>query len=83
MQEDNVRSICLTEIKGRSYLTVVGVDGVIDKEAWHHMPQDVPGVTTFPIQIKGDGNCLAGVGSYLAYGSEEYCMDVCQVTHTN
>ena len=82
IQVSTASNIVFAEVSVREDLTVAGLKAMIDANALDLMPDDLPsnvctqGVTSFPIVIDGDGNCLAKVGSLLLYGCETYHTEV-------
>jgi hypothetical protein len=72
----------LGEVTLQSDLSITNLKKGIDEYAYALMPPDLPtsvnthGRPSFPIIVNGDGNCLARVGSILAYSCETHHADI-------
>ena len=79
VQVEMASNITVSELCPRNDLNVTGLAVSADRHALRIMPTDVPMIDTgimLPIVIDGDGNCLARVGSLIAFGTSQFHMDI-------
>ena len=77
-QINTLNNISLPNINIQTNLSIVGQKASVDAHALSLLPNDIPNLPTpaFPIEILGDGNCLARCGSIYAYGVSCYHLDI-------
>jgi hypothetical protein len=70
------------DVKFKRDLSITSIKAAIDEKAYSLMPDDLPnsvhahGRPSFPVTVKGDGNCLPRAGSIFAYGTESHHGDI-------
>ena len=78
MQQATAKTILLSLIAPRPDLSIFSLSGSVDQQAYTLL-RDVDELkdrNLYPLLTKADGNCLPRSGSFLAYGTEEYHVDI-------
>ena len=78
MQQSMFTTLTIQDVIPERELSIMSLKAVVDKDMIEQVPDMLPCLPSraYPIVVSGDGNCLARCGTLLAYGSEEFHLDI-------